>query len=123
MELIDLPPAKNGLAHHELTLPDRSWRKRGDRSLAVIMEALILAVACLSAWPLGTDAQFLVPMGLPVLLVLWAGRLLLEGKVTWQKCPITLCLACLFLAGIWQVISLPQGFLEIVSPATAEVYE
>ena len=36
-----------------------------------------------------------------VLLLLWAVRTLLDGALTWKRCPVSLGLAGLFLFGIF----------------------
>jgi O-antigen ligase/tetratricopeptide (TPR) repeat protein len=56
-------------------------------------------------------------------MALWGVRLLLEGRLTWHKCPVVACLAAIVLVGLWQVVPLPEGLLRGLSPATARVYD
>jgi hypothetical protein len=56
--------------------------------------------------------------GVGLLLALWGLRMLLEGRLSWKKCPVALCLAGLFLLGIWQLTPLPARLLGWLSPAT-----
>src|SRR5262249_12879730 len=90
------------------------------------MEALLLALVCLSPWALGSAGPVFelgLYAGVAVLLLLWAAVLLLEGRLTWVKNSVTLCLAGLFLLGTWQLTPLGRPGLEGVSPATARLYE
>jgi O-antigen ligase/tetratricopeptide (TPR) repeat protein len=59
--------------------------------------------------------------GLAILLLLWAGRVVLGGAFTWKKCPVSLGLAGLFLFGLWQLAPLSQPWLEALSPGTARL--
>jgi tetratricopeptide (TPR) repeat protein len=89
------------------------------------MEVALLGLVCLSPWAYGAvhpGFTFLLYAGVALLLVLWATRLLLEGQLTWQKCPVALCLAGLFLATGLQVTPLPPGLLARISPGTADLY-
>jgi len=47
--------------------------------------------------------------------------MLLEWRLTWQKCPLALCLAGLFLLGIAQVVPLPEPLLARLSPGTVRL--
>jgi tetratricopeptide (TPR) repeat protein len=99
---------------------------RAVRLVCGLMEAIVLALVCLSPWPFGSvepDAELALYAGVAVLLALWAVRWLLERRLTWAKCPVVLCLAALTLFGVWQLTPLPEGLLEWVAPATARTYD
>ena len=70
-----------------------------------LMEASVLVLVVLSPWAFGAVDpffEFLLYCGVAGLLVLWAVRMLLDGRVTWRNCPVALCLSGLFLFGVWQ---------------------
>ena len=91
------------------------------------MEAVLLALVCLSPWPYGSvhpGFEFLLNAGIAVLLALWAVRMLLEGQLTWKKSGVALCLAGLFIIGVWQRTSLPPSVLSwLYSGARSRCYE
>jgi O-antigen ligase len=90
------------------------------------MEAVLLLLVCASPWAYGAvhpGFEFLLDAGLCLLLFLWGLCMLLEGRLSWKKCPVTLCLAGLFLYGLWQVTPLPRSVLERLSPSTAALYD
>src|SRR5262249_62413435 len=66
--------------------------------------------------------ELLLLAGVGLLLLLWGGRVLWEGRLTWKKCPVALCLAGLFLLGVWQVTPLSKNVLAVVSPGTSRLY-
>ena len=87
------------------------------------MEAGVLALVCLSPWAFGAvepEHEFLVDLGIAVLMILWGVRMLLEGKLSWAKCPVASCLAAWILLGVLQLTPLPRGLLGRVSPVTAD---
>ena len=89
------------------------------------MEAVVLLLVCLSPWAFGAVDpfwEFLLLLGVGVVLVLWAAVLLLEGRLSWRKCPVVLCLAALYLLGMAQVTPLPRQVLAAVSPTAARMY-
>jgi O-antigen ligase/tetratricopeptide (TPR) repeat protein len=95
------------------------------RAVRAAMEAVVLLMACLSPWAFGAVDpfwEFLLLGGLGVVLVLWAAALLLEGRLTWRKCPVALCLAALYLLGVVQATPLPRQVLAAASPAAARWY-
>src|SRR5947208_2066658 len=74
-----------------------------------VMEALVLLLVCAAPWPYGSvhpGFEFLLLAGVGLLLLLWGARMVLEGRLVWKKCPVLLCLAGLFVLGVWQVIPL-----------------
>lgn len=90
------------------------------------METVVLVMVCLSPWAFGAVEplfEFALYVGVSLLLVLWGVRALLEGEVTWARCPIALCLAGLFLLGLWQLTPLPPNGLHTLAPGTAELYD
>jgi O-antigen ligase len=90
------------------------------------MEVVVLLLVCLSPWGFGavdSPGEFALFLGVGLLLVLWAAVMLLQGRLTWRKCPVALCLAALFLLGVWQLTPLPRAVLGWVSPASARAYD
>lgn len=90
------------------------------------MEAVLLLLVCLSPWAYGAihpPFEFLLDAGIAVLLALWAVRILLEGRITWKKSGVALCLAGLFLFGVWQRTPLPRSVLAWLSPGTERCYD
>jgi O-antigen ligase/tetratricopeptide (TPR) repeat protein len=90
------------------------------------MEVVVLAMAALSPWAFGgVDPVFelALDVGLFVLLGLWVALAIAAGRLTIARCPVTLVLALLFLAGLLQLLPLPSGLLRIVSPGTSEIRE
>jgi tetratricopeptide (TPR) repeat protein len=95
------------------------------RLLRGSMEAVVLALVALSPWAFGCVhplPKLVLAAGLAALLGLWAVRLLVEWRLTWHRSPVALCLAGLFLLGVWQITPLSAGALDTVSPATARLY-
>src|SRR4051812_32198131 len=106
--------------------PGAGIRRAAVRPVQWAMEILVLALVALAPWPFGSvkpEHEFLLDAGIAVLAVLWGGRVLLEGRLTWRKCPVTVCLAALLLVGLWQMAPLPRGLLGTLSPATARLYD
>ena len=98
---------------------------RAVRLLRGAMEVIVLLMVCLAPWAYGArhpGFEFLLYAALAALLALWGARMVLEGQFTWEKCPVALCLAGLFLTGLWQLTPLPRSLLSGVSPATARLY-
>ncbi len=91
-----------------------------------VMEAVLLIMVCLSPWAFGAVeplGEFLLLAGVGLLAMLWAVAMLLEGRLSWRKCPVALCLAALYLLGIWQLTPLSRPVLQAFSPATAKMYD
>lgn len=63
-------------------------------------------------------AEFCLFCGVACLLILWALRLVVEGKLTWEYCPVSLGLAGLFLFGVFQLLPLSPPVLAWLSPHT-----
>ncbi|HKM54602.1 MAG TPA: O-antigen ligase family protein, partial [Isosphaeraceae bacterium] len=90
------------------------------------MEAGVLAMVCLSPWAFGAvepEHEFLLDVGSAVLMILWGARMLLEGQLSWRKCPVAVCLAAWILLGVWQLTPLPRGLLSRISPVTTRMYD
>ena len=49
--------------------------------------------------------------------------MLLDGQLSWRKCPVAVCLAAWILLGLWQLTPLPRGLLSRISPVTARMYD
>ena len=89
------------------------------------MEGAVLLMVCLSPWAFGAADppwEFLLLGGVGVVLALWGAVMLLEGRLTWRKCPVALCLAALYLLGVVQATPLPPPVLAAASPAAARLY-
>ena len=106
--------------------PAGSWGGTIARCVRGAMEGVVLLLVCLSPWPFGCvhpGFELLLYVGLCVLMVLWAAELVLSGQSRWQACPVSICLAALFLIGVLQVMSLPRPVLEILSSGTTRLYD
>src|SRR5262249_33898423 len=104
----------------------RRFRRRCASFLRGAMEVCLLAMICLSPWAFGSvEAQFecLLYAGVAVLLGLWGARMLLEGRLTWSKCPVALCLAALVVVALLQLVPLPRQLLGWLSPDTSQLYD
>src|ERR1700724_3424522 len=100
-------------------------RHRAQLLLRATMETVVLLLVCLAPWPYGSvDARFELFLfaGVGLLLVLWGARTLLEGQLRWKKCPVALCLALLFLWGIWQITPLSRHLVDALSPGAGRFY-
>ncbi|HEX5269840.1 MAG TPA: hypothetical protein VFW33_05100, partial [Gemmataceae bacterium] len=101
---------------------------RPSRAAAVVgglMECVVLVLVCGAPWAFGAvhpAFEALLYAGVAALLLLWALRTLLEGRLRWVYCPVAACLAALFLFGAAQVVPLSHGLLARLSPATASLY-
>lgn len=96
------------------------------RLLLGAMEGIVLAMVCLSPWAYGAvhpGFEFILDAGVSLLVVLWGLRILVEGQLFWTKCPVALCLVCLVLIGICQIIPLNKTLLAALDPAAANLYE
>src|SRR5690348_8095284 len=90
------PPAPSG----------PGWRARAARGTGAALEVLTVALIVLSPWAFGAvdpPFEFLLDATVAVVALLWAVRTLLQGQLTWRRCPVALCLAGLFLLGVWQL--------------------
>ena len=101
-------------ASAENASPLGELRTRSVRILRGTMEAVVLLMVFLSPWPFGSvhpPAEALLYAGVALLLVLWGLRMLVEGRFTWARCPVALCLAGLVLLALFQLAPLPPAVL------------
>ncbi len=90
------------------------------------MEVLVLAMVCLAPWAFVAVEpvfEYALDAGVALLLVLWGLRVLVEWQFSWKRCPVALCLAGLFVLGVWQLVPLPRETLGRLAPATAGLYD
>lgn len=102
-----------------------SLRERCASGLRAAIEVVVLLLVCLSPWAYGAvhpGFEFLLDLGVGLVLLLWAVRMLLAGELTWKKCPLALCLAGLFLLALWQTTALPRPLVEQLSPKAGRLY-
>ena len=91
-----------------------------------VMEAVVLLLVCLAPWAFGAADpvwELALYAGVGLLTLLWGAAILLEGQLSWRKCPVVLCLAALFLLGFWQITPLSRQVLGTVSPGAARMYD
>ncbi|MBL8797520.1 MAG: O-antigen ligase family protein, partial [Planctomycetia bacterium] len=101
-------------------------RLQADRWLGIAQEALLLLLVVLSPWPFGSVEPIFeayLYYGLALLALLWGARCLLQGRFVWKKSSVVLCVAGLFLLGIWQLQPLPRSVLALLSPQAAALYD
>jgi O-antigen ligase/tetratricopeptide (TPR) repeat protein len=101
-------------------------RARLLRAVAGATEGLVLVLVCVSPWLFASVEplfEFLLYVGVGILLLLWAARMLLEWQFSWKKDPLLLCLGGLFLLGVFELQPLPRSVLSVLSPSTARIYE
>ena len=71
---------------------------RRERLVAILragMEGVLLLLVALAPWAFGAVhplSEFVLLSGLSVLLVLWAARMAVEGRLSWRRCPVAVCL-------------------------------
>ncbi len=89
------------------------------------MECIVLVLLCFAPWVYGAvhpGFELLLLLGIALLLLIWAVQLIRQGSLVWVNSPILLCLAGLFLLGVWQVTPLAPSTLAVLSPSTARLY-
>jgi O-antigen ligase/tetratricopeptide (TPR) repeat protein len=104
--------------------PQAALRARLSRVLAAVMEVIVLLMVTLSPWVFGAVhpiSEFILFAALSVLLGLWGLRILVDRRLQWRNCPLALCLAGLFVLGVFQTTPLPTPLLEKLSPTTARL--
>jgi O-antigen ligase/tetratricopeptide (TPR) repeat protein len=124
MRTADLPDTVANPAPDDAALPVPGWRGGAVRVGHALIEGVVLALVVLSPWAFGSVHplfEFALYAGVAVLLVLWGTCTLIEGRLTWQRCPVALCLAGLFLLGAFQLAPLPRPLLDRLSPATVRL--
>src|SRR5262245_26911102 len=90
------------------------------------IEGVVLAMLALAPWMFGAVhplAEFVLAIGLAVILLLWAVRLTADGGPIWSPCGVGICLGLICLLGVAQTLPLPDGVLKFLSPATSEIYQ
>src|SRR5947209_14922431 len=90
------------------------------------MEAVILALALVTPWAFGgVDPvyELVIAAALALLLVLWAAVAIASDRLTIARCPVTLVLALLFVAGLLQLVPLPPMLLGVVSPGASHLLQ
>ena len=88
------------------------------------MEGVVLVLVALLPWAFGgVDPLFelVLAVGIALLLLGWAAVACVNGRLSFARCPVTLCLAVLFLIGALQLVPLPPWILKVVSPGTASL--
>jgi O-antigen ligase len=96
-------------------------RGRLEHVLHGAVEAVVLAMVCLSPWAFGAAHplfEALLYAGLVAALLLWALAVLVSWRLTWRGCPAVLCLGALFVYGAVQLIDWPEPWLARLSPGT-----
>ena len=86
------------------------------------IEALLLAIACISPWiygAVGVDARLYLLVAIAALVSLWVFRLLLSNHIDWRHCPVAMCFAATILLGLLQVTPLNKSLLALIAPGTA----
>src|SRR5205807_1356332 len=94
--------------------------------LRAALEGVTLLLVCAAPWFYGSvhpGFELLLFAGVGVVLALWGERMLLEGCLSWKRCPVALCLAGLFLLGVAQTVTLPRSVLAWVAPGTSRLYD
>ncbi len=89
------------------------------------MESVLLILVCLTPWAYGAvhpGFEFLLDAGVALLVGLWGVQIMVQGQFTWNKCPVAIGLASLFLLGICQIVPLNKTLLAYLSPAGAALY-
>ena len=89
------------------------------------IECVLIVLLCLAPWGFGGFEpvfEVLLDLGLLILLALWGLRMIVQGRLTWVKCPVVLCLGCMFWFGVCQLLPLRHDLLERLSPETSRLY-
>jgi tetratricopeptide (TPR) repeat protein len=103
-----------------------SVRARLDSFAGRAIEAIVLLMVCGAPWLFGAVEPiflFCLYTCLAILLALWGFRMVLQGQLTWRKCPVSLCLAGMIVWGLFQSLPLSSKTLSSISPATQKVYQ
>lgn len=108
------------------TAPKVGLLSRFSQMSGGIMEGVLLTLVVVAPWTFGAVEpifEFLLYGGVALLCILWGLRWLAEFRVSWKRCPVTLCLLGLFLFGLWQLAPIPSEVLRSIAPATARLYD
>src|SRR5688572_27659068 len=90
-----------------------------------LLEALVLLLVGVAPWLLaGAEpvCEFLLNVGLLLVLALASGVALLERGYRWAHCPLLLILSLLVVFCLIQLLPLPRGMLSWLAPGTARLY-
>jgi O-antigen ligase len=90
------------------------------------MEGVVLALAAVTPWMFGgvdPVLEFAIGASIALLLLLWAALTIATRRLTITRCPVTLVLALLFVAGLVQLFPLPPTLLRVVSPGAADIQQ
>jgi O-antigen ligase/tetratricopeptide (TPR) repeat protein len=88
------------------------------------MEVIVLLLVAFSAWPFGSvhqGFQWVLYIGVGMVLALWAARAVLDGRVHWVPCRLVLALAAMCLLGMVQVLPLDAAWVRCLSPETGNL--
>jgi O-antigen ligase len=99
-------------------------RERLARPLNLVMEGVIALLAVGSVWPFASVLpffQWILFAFVAALLVLWALRALLEGRLLFKTCPVVVCLTALCILTMLQIVPLPRAWVTALSPKTTEL--
>ena len=94
--------------------------------LTAAMEGIVLLLVSCSAWPFGSIHayfQWILLAGVGLLLLGWAARAILVGRILWVACPVTLALAVFCLLAMAQVLPLSAEWVSRLSPQTAALQD
>src|SRR5262245_58901941 len=84
------------------------------------IEGVVLSMLALAPWMFGAVhslAEFVLAIGLAVILLLWAARLAADGEPIWSPCGVGICLGSICLLGVAQTLPLPDSVLNGLSPS------
>jgi O-antigen ligase/tetratricopeptide (TPR) repeat protein len=104
----------------------QGMREVAARVVGQAIEIGVLALVFLAPWAFGSTPpryRLIVDLAVAVLTALWGVRMVLEGRLTWRKCPVVTCLAAFILVGAFQLVPLPEAVLRRISPTTARLYD
>jgi O-antigen ligase len=110
----------SAIAAAPVTPPATTVPKPAVRWLNVLIEGVVLILVCYSPWVFGSVHpvfEFVLYVGVALLLMLWGAAMVRDGQLSWQKCPVALGLAGLFLLGVFQLLPLPTWVLGVLSPS------
>jgi len=89
--------------------------------LSVLVTMIVLApVAMGSVAPWAKNTLFVLSL---VMILVWFLQAARRGKIVLVRDPVFMLIGLFVLVVCAQLVPLPQGILETISPATAEVYE
>lgn len=99
--------------------------RRGIAYASVIaMEGTVVVLALGSVWPFASVHpffQWILYCGVGFLLVCWAVRALAEGRLLWKSCPVVALFAALCSMTILQIVPLPIGWVQVLSPNSVKL--